>query len=336
MTKIAINGLGRIGRPALKIIFENFSSLKIVAVNDLSDINNVAHLLKYDSIYGSWKKNEIEIKDNRIFISGQEIIFFNEKDPALLPWRDLGIDIVLECTGVFTDFEGAKKHLTAGAKKVIISAPSKNPESIPSIILGVNEKKLEAQKYDIFDMSSCTTNCLAPLIKILDENLTIEKVFFSTIHSYTNDQRILDLGHKDLRRARSASLNIIPTSTGAAKSIGNIFPHLKGKISGLAFRVPTPTVSLTDLVALVKKEAKKEEINEIFKEASENELKGILNVEKDPLVSSDFIRNPYSSIVDLSLTETIGNLIKVCSWYDNEWGYANRLAQFADFLGKKI
>jgi glyceraldehyde 3-phosphate dehydrogenase len=336
MIKVAINGFGRIGRHVFKIIFEKHHSLKIVAVNDLADIQSAVHLLKYDSIYGSWKENEIKIKDNKIFISDQEILFLNQKDPGLLPWKDLGVDIVLECTGVFTNFEDSKKHLMAGAKKVIISAPSKNPDLIPEFILGINEKDFDPKKHDIVDMGSCTTNCLAPMVKVLEDNFGIEKGFMTTIHAYTNDQRILDLGHKDFRRARAAALNIIPTSTGAAKAIFNIFPHLKGCFSALAFRVPVPTVSLVDLTCELKTKVNPEKVNEAFERASQGELKNILAVTKEPLVSSDFIKNPYSAIVDLSLTDVIDKTVKVYGWYDNEWGYATRLAEFTEFIGKKL
>jgi len=336
MIKVAINGFGRIGRHVFKIIFDKHPSLKIIAVNDLSDLQSSVHLLKYDSLYGSWRENEIQIKDNKILISDHEIIFLNQKDPEFLPWKDLKIDIVLECTGVFTNFEDSKKHLIAGAKKVIISAPSKNPDLIPEFILGVNEDNFDPQKHHIVDMGSCTTNCLAPMVKVLEENFGIQKGLMSTIHAYTNDQRILDLGHKDLRRARAAAFNIIPTSTGAAKAIFNIFPHLKGRLSALAFRVPVPTVSLVDLNCELKRKVTKDEVNEAFEKASQGKLKNILAVTKEPLVSSDFIKSPYSTIVDLSLTDVIENTVKICGWYDNEWGYATRLAEFTEFVGTKL
>jgi len=340
MIKLAINGFGRIGRPALRKILANHPELKVVAINDLTDAKTLAHLLKYDSVYGIYDKG-IKFKEDVLLIddmkSGKEIKILSEKDPEKLPWNEMEIDIVLECSGVFTDYQGAKKHLIAGAKKVIISAPSKDPDKIPSFLLGVNEEKFEPEKYDIVDMSSCTTNCLAPIAKVLNENFGIIKGFMNTIHSYTNDQRILDLAHKDLRRARAAGLNIIPTTTGAAKAIGKIIPELKGKLDGIAFRVPTPTVSVLDLICEVRKKTSKEEVNYIFKKASSEErLRGILGIEDAELVSSDYIGNSFSAIVDASSTMVIDNLIKVVAWYDNEWAYACRLAEFAEYIGKKI
>jgi glyceraldehyde 3-phosphate dehydrogenase len=333
--KIAINGFGRIGRPTFKRIIENHKDLEILAINDLTDAKTLAHLLKYDSVYGIYKK-VVKADNSHLIINGQKFKVFSEKDPSKLPWKELKIDIVLECSGVFTDYEGAKKHLEAGAKKVIISAPSKNPEKIPEFVLGVNEDKYDP-KYDIVDMGSCTTNCLAPIAKVLNENFGIVKGFMSTIHAYTNDQRVLDLPHKDLRRARAAALNIIPTTTGAARAIGNVLPELKGKLDGIAFRVPVPTVSVLDLICEVKKETTKEEVNYILKKASQTErLRGILGVEDAPLVSSDYIGNSYSAIVDALSTMAIGNLVKVVAWYDNEWAYACRLAEFAEFVGKKL
>jgi len=334
--KIAINGFGRIGRPTFRRILENHPTLELMAINDLTEPKALAHLLKYDSIYGSYVKT-IGAAEDSLVVNGNKIKIFAETDPSKLSWKDLGIDIVLECTGAFTDYEGAKKHLTAGAKKVIISAPSKNPDKIPSFILGVNEVKFDSKKYDIVDMGSCTTNCLAPVAKVLDENFGIIKGFMSTIHSYTNDQRILDLAHKDLRRARAAALNIIPTTTGAAKAIGNVIPELKGKLDGVAFRVPTPTVSVLDLICEVKKKTTVEEINNAFKKASQKkELQGILAVEETPLVSSDYIGNSFSAIVDTPSTMVIDNLVKVVAWYDNEWAYACRLAEFAEYVGKRF
>jgi len=335
MIKIAINGFGRIGRPTFKRIIDHHPDLEVVAINDLTDPKTLAHLLKYDSLYGIYQK-EIRATEKSLLVDGKEVKIFAETDPSKLPWRDLGVDIVLECTGVFTDYEGAKKHLQAGARKVIISAPSKNPEKIPEFVLGVNEDKFDP-KYEIVDMGSCTTNCLAPIAKVLNENFRIVKGFMSTIHSYTNDQRILDLPHKDLRRARAAALNIIPTTTGAARAIGNVIFELKGKLDGIAFRVPTPTVSVLDLICEVEKKTTREEVNYVLKKASESErLKGILGVEDAPLVSSDFVGNSYSAIVDAPLTMVIDNLVKVVAWYDNEWAYSCRLAEFAEFVGKKL
>jgi len=333
--KVAINGFGRIGRMVFRRIIENQPNLELVAINDLTEPKTLAHLLKYDSIYGIYRK-AVKASENSLVVDGKEFRVFAEKDPKNLPWKELKIDIVIESSGVFTDYEGAKKHLEAGAKKVIISAPSKNPEKIPEFVLGVNEEKFDP-KYDIVDMGSCTTNCLAPVAKILQENFGIVKGFMSTIHAYTNDQRILDLAHKDLRRARAAGLNIVPTTTGAARAIGNIIPELKGKLDGIAFRVPTPTVSVLDLICVLKKETTKEEVNFIFKKASKEEkLKGILGIEDAPLVSSDYVGNSFSSVVDAGLTMAIGNLVKVVAWYDNEWAYACRLAEFTEFVGNRL
>lgn len=326
MLKIAINGFGRIGRPTFRRILGKHPNLQVLAINDLTDRQTLDHLLKYDSIYGKYNKS-----------IGTKVKLFAEKDPANLPWRKLAVDIVLECTGAITDYQSARKHITAGAKKVIISAPSKNPEKIPSCILGVNAEKLNLQKYDILDMASCTTNCLAPLAKVLNDNFGIVKGFMTTCHSYTNDQRILDLPHKDLRRARAAALNLIPTSTGAAKAIGNIIPELKGKLDGIALRVPTPVVSILDLICQVKKKTTAKAINSAFKRAGQSKaLKGILRVEEEPLVSSDYISDTFSAIVDAENTMAIDDLVKVLAWYDNEWAYACRLAEFAELVGQNL
>lgn len=340
MVKIAINGFGRIGRPAFKRILDNHPDLEVVAINDLTDAETLAHLLRYDSVYGIYQK-PVKFAEKELLLDGtregNRIKVLAETDPSKLPWKELGIDIVLECTGNFTDYEGAKKHITAGAKKVIISAPSKNPEKIPSYVLGVNEEKFNPKKDEICDMVSCTTNCLAPIAKVLNDNFKIIKGFMSTIHSYTNDQRILDLSHKDLRRARAAALNIIPTTTGAARAIGNVIPELKGKMDGIAFRVPTPTVSVLDLICETEKKTTAEEVNFIFKKASQQkEFQGILGIEDAPLVSSDYIGNSFSAILDAPLTMVIDNLVKVVAWYDNEWAYACRLAEFAEYVGKKL
>lgn len=321
MIKIAINGFGRIGRQVFKHIEDNHTDLKVVAINDLTDTKTLAHLLKHDSIYGVYEK---EIK----------CPILAEKDPEKLPWKDLKVDIVLECTGFFTDDAGARKHITAGAKKVIVSAPCKD---LPGFVLGVNAETFDPSKVDVMDMGSCTTNCLAPIAKVLNDNFEIIKGFMTTVHSYTNDQKILDLPHKDLRRARAAGLNMIPTSTGAAKAIGKMIPELNGKLDGIAIRVPTPTVSVLDLVVEVKKNTTKEEVNEIFKKAAaEKNYKGILRVEDEPLVSTDFKGDTYSAIVDAEETMVKDNLIKIIGWYDNEWGYSCRLAEFAEFVGKKL
>jgi len=334
MVKIAINGFGRIGRPVFRRILENHPGLEVLAVNDLTDTKTLAHLLKYDSIYGKWGK-DVDFDEKNITVEGKRFPVFAEKDPQNLPWKKLGVDIVLECTGLFTDLEGAKKHLKAGAKKVIISAPGKDKE-IPGFVLGVNEEKFDPKKDEIVDMGSCTTNCLAPIAKVLNDNFRIQKGFMTTIHSYTNDQRIMDLPHKDLRRARAAALNIIPTSTGAARAIGKIMPELDGKLDGIAIRVPTPTVSVLDLIVEVEKPTTVENVNNAFKKAAkEKRFKGILRAEDQPLVSTDFIGDTYSAIVDLEQTMVKDNLIKVLSWYDNEFGYACRLAEFAEYVGKK-
>ena len=331
---IAINGFGRIGRVAFKHILNN-PKLKVVAINDLTDNKTLAHLLKYDSVYRGYGKS-VGFSKESISVEGKEFRVFAEKDPEKLPWKDLNVDIVLECTGYFRDFEGAKKHIKAGAKKVIISAPAKS-EEIPSYVLGVNEQKFDSKKDEIIDMGSCTTNCLAPVAKVLQDNFGIVKGFMTTVHSYTNDQRILDLVHSDLRRARAAGLNIIPTTTGAAKAIGNVIPGLKGKLDGIALRVPTPIVSVLDLICEVKKKTTVEEINYVFKKSSQKkELEGILGIEDVPLVSSDYIGNSFSAIVDANLTMAVDNLIKVVAWYDNEWAYSCRLAEFAEYLGKSL
>ncbi len=333
MAKIAINGFGRIGRCVLKVILENKLDLEVTAVNDLTDGKTLTHLFKYDSAYGRFK-GKAELKGEEMVVEGQRIKLLTEKNPENLPWQKLGIDIVLECTGAFTDKEGSAKHLQAGAKKVIISAPAKT-DDIPSYVLGVNADSYKGE--DIIDMGSCTTNCLAPLVKVLEEEAGIVKGFMTTVHSYTNDQRVLDLPHQDLRRARTAGVNIIPTTTGAAKAIGKVVPSVAGKLDGIAIRVPTPVVSLVDLVCELKKEVKAEEINNIFrKRANQGELKGILSVEEEPLVSTDFIGSYFSSIVDLEFTRAQKNMVKILAWYDNEWGYSARLAEMALFISKKL
>lgn len=340
MIKVAINGFGRIGRPTFRRILKNHPDLLLVAINDLTDPQTLAHLLKYDSLYGIYDKRVKFAKDTLLVdgtLEGKRVQVLAEKDPKNLPWKKMGIDIVLECTGYFRDWEGARKHITAGAKKVIISAPSKNPEKIPSYILGVNESKFNPKKDQIIDMSSCTTNCLAPVAKVLNDNFKIVRGVMTTIHSYTNDQQLLDSPHKDLRRARAAALNIVPTTTGAAKAIGRVIPELQGKLDGIALRVPTPTVSILDLICEVEKKTTAKEVNFIFKKASkEKEFKGILGIEDAPLVSSDYIGNSFSAILDASLTIANDNLVKVVAWYDNEWAYACRLAEFAEYMGKRL
>lgn len=339
MIKVAINGFGRIGRPAFRRLIDKHHNIKVVAINDLTDPKTLAHLLRYDSVYGIYKKS-VKVKDDYFLVDGtgksEKIKILAEPDPAKLPWKKMGIDIVLECSGHFTDYEGAKKHVSAGAKKVVISAPCKNP-GVKSFVLGVNEEKYNPKEDHVVSMVSCTTNCLAPMVKVLQDNFGIVKGFMSTIHSYTNNQKLLDSPHKDLRRARAAALNTIPTTTGAALAIGKIIPELEGKMNGLAFRVPTPTVSVVDLICQLEKSTTKEKVNDAYKKASQTKpLKGILAVEDTPLVSSDYIGNPYSAIVDTGLTMVIDNLVKVVGWYDNEFAYASRLAEFAEFVGKKL
>ena len=331
--KIAINGFGRIGRQVFKNIEESHPDLEVVAINDLTDNQTLAHLLKHDSNYGTYQK-EISATEDSIIVGGKKYLALAEKEPEKLPWKDLQVDIVFECTGFFTDAEGAGKHITAGAKKVIVSAPCKD---LPGFVLGVNADTYDTAKVNVMDMGSCTTNCLAPIAKVLNDEFGIVKGFMTTIHSYTNDQKILDLPHKDLRRARAAALNMIPTSTGAAKAIGKMIPELNGKLDGIAVRVPTPTVSLLDLVVEVKKSTTKEEVNLAFEKAAETAgFKGILRVEKQPLVSMDFKGDTYSSIVDAEETMVNDNMVKIIGWYDNEWGYSCRMADFAEFVGKKL
>ena len=322
--KLAINGFGRIGRPSLKIAFEK-EDIEIVAVNDLTDIKTAVHLLKYDSCYGKYGHEVVADEENKeIIIDGTRIKYFSEADPEKLPWKELEADVVLECTGVFETQEDARKHIKAGAKKVVLSAPAK--DDTPVYLLGVNEKDYQGEA--VISNGSCTTNCLAPMIKVLDDNFGVEKGFMTTTHSYTNDQRVLDLPHKDLRRARAAALNIIPTTTGAAKTVGKVLKHLDGKLDGISLRVPTPVVSITDFVCTLKKETTKEEINKAFKDATSN----ILGVTEEPLVSMDLKEDPHSAIVDLSLTMAQGNLVKIVGWYDNEWGYSNRLVEMAELV----
>ena len=335
MIKIAINGFGRIGRPLFRRILKNHSNLEVVAINDLTDNKTLAHLLKYDSLYGRFDK-KVGFDKESISVEGKKFKVFEKPNPEELPWKDLGVDIVLECTGHFRDLEGAKKHIKAGAKKVIISAPAKD-SGIPGFVLGVNADKFNPSEDEIMDMGSCTTNCLAPIAKVLNDNFKIKTGFMTTVHSYTTDQRILDLPHEDLRRGRAAAINIIPTSTGAAKAIGKIIPELNGKLDGIALRVPTAVVSVLDLVVEVEKATTTEEVNKAFEEAAKTkELQGILKFEKDPLVSTDFIGDTHSVVVDSSLTDVHKTLIKVIGWYDNEIGYSTRLAEFAEFIGKQL
>ena len=323
--KIAINGFGRIGRNAFKLAFER-DDIEVVAINDLTDTKTLAHLLKHDSTYGTYHY-DVSYDENSIFVAGKQIRVLAERDPALLPWGDFGIDVVIEATGLFVQPEKARAHINAGAKKVVVSAPAKG-EGAKFIVLGVNEHELTRED-DIISNASCTTNCIAPVMAVLEREFGIEKSLMTTVHSYTASQRILDAPAKDLREARSAAENIVPTTTGAAIATAKVIPSLEGKFDGLSVRVPTPVVSLSDITAVLKRNTTKEEINEVFKRAATDPFyQGILAVTDEPLVSMDFKGNSHSSIVDLSLTNVVdGNLIKVVAWYDNEWGYSNRLVE---------
>ncbi len=333
--KVGINGFGRIGRPVFKIAQKKFGDqIQIVAINDLTDTKTLAHLLKYDSTYGIYGA-EVSSKEGAIVVDGKEIKVFAERDPQNIKWGEYEVDIVIEATGLFTKREDAYKHIKAGAKKVIISAPGKNEDI--TIVMGVNEEKYDSASHDIISNASCTTNCLAPVVKVLHEEFGIVKGLMTTIHSYTNDQRVLDLPHSDLRRARAAGLSIIPTTTGAAKAVALVLPEMKGKLTGASLRVPTPTVSVVDLVATLKKSVTIEEINEAFKNVANNALKGILAYTEEPLVSIDFKGNENSSIVDgLSTMVLEGDMIKVLSWYDNEWGYSSRVVDLIKFIGDRL
>ncbi len=332
MVKIAINGFGRIGRLVFRAAFGQ-PGVEIVAVNDMADAEINAHLLKFDSVHGIWDK-EIGSKDNAMLVDGQAIQVYNEKDPANLPWGKLGVDVVVEATGVFNDAKKACAHIAAGAKKVVLTAPGKNEDI--TIVMGVNEEAYDPAKHHIISNASCTTNCLAPVAKVLDAKFGIERGLMTTIHSYTNDQRILDRDHKDFRRARAAACSMIPTTTGAAKAVALVLPQLKGKLNGFAVRVPTANVSLVDLVAELKTPATVEDINAALKAAAENELKGILGYCELPLVSVDFNGCQNSSTVDALSTMVIeGNLVKVIAWYDNEWGYSNRVVDLVKYIAGK-
>ena len=330
MARVAINGFGRIGRLVFKAGMKN-KKINFVAVNDLTDAKTLAYLLKYDSVHGILD-TDIKAKDNSIIVDGKEIKIFSEKEPENLPWKNLKIDVVVESTGIFITKEGAEKHLKAGAKKVLISAPAKGDNPIKTIVIGVNEKDYDKKKDNIVSLASCTTNCLAPIVKVLNDNFGVEKGFMTTVHAYTNDQKILDLPHKDLRRARAANISIIPTTTGAAKSVAETIPELKGKLDGMAMRVPVADGSITDFVAVLKKEATAEEINKIFKSAAEKSLKGILQYTEEPIVSIDVVGNPHSAIFDAPLTKSYGKLAKVIAWYDNEWGYSCRMIEFIEMM----
>lgn len=330
--KVAINGFGRIGRLVMRASLQN-PEVEVIAINDLTDAQTNAHLLKYDSVHGKINV-DVEARGDVMIVGGREIKVFSEKDPAKLPWKDLGVDIVVESTGVFTDATKAAAHRQAGAKKVIITAPAKNEDI--TIVMGVNEDKYDPLNHHIVSNASCTTNCLAPVVKVLHQHFKVLRGLMTTAHSYTNDQRILDLVHKDLRRARAAGMSIIPTTTGAAKAIGLVLPELKGKLNGFAMRVPTPNVSVVDLVADVEKATTVEEVNAAFKAAAEGELKGILGYCEEPLVSRDFNGDPRSSIVDaLSTMVMDGTMVKVIAWYDNEWAYSNRVVDLAAYMASK-
>lgn len=332
---LAINGFGRIGRQVLRIIQEKFPDVHVVLINDLTDVNTLAHLFAFDSTYGKYNEDDVKVEGQYLITGDDKILITAEKDPSKLPHKDLKVDVVLECTGRFTDKEGASAHITAGAKKVIISAPGKGVDG--TFCIGVNEETYDSKSMHVISNASCTTNSLAPMAKVLHENFGIVAGLMTTVHSYTNDQNLLDLPHKDMRRARAAAVNIVPTSTGAAKAIGDVLPALKGKLNGTSLRVPTPTVSITDLTITTEKPVTVEAVNAAFEKAAKGAMKGILGLEKRPLVSKDFVGDPRSSIIDAEMTQVIGdNLLKTFSWYDNEWGYSNRLAELAVFVGKKL
>ncbi|MBN1365612.1 MAG: type I glyceraldehyde-3-phosphate dehydrogenase [Syntrophaceae bacterium] len=329
--KIAINGFGRIGRLVFRAGYNN-KDVEFVAINDLADVKTMSHLLKYDSTHGTLDA-EVKVGNNSISVEGKIIKTFSVREPESLPWKDLGIDVVLESTGKFTDKTGAEKHIEAGAKKVVISAPAKNPDV--TFVLGVNQEIYDKTKHNIISMGSCTTNCLAPIVKILHEEFGIEYGLMTTIHSFTNDQVVLDEPHKDLRRARAAALSMIPTTTGAARAIAEVIPEMKGKLDGLAIRVPTPNVSLVDFVVILSKKTGRNEINDKFREYAKGAMKGILMCSEEELVSCDFNGNKHSSIVDMLNTTVIGgNMAKILSWYDNEWGFSNRMLELISFIMK--
>jgi glyceraldehyde 3-phosphate dehydrogenase len=333
--KVGINGFGRIGRLLYRAAIERKADIEFVAINDLADAKTNAHLLKYDSVHGRFN-GTVEVKDDTIVVNGKPLKVLAQKDPAALPWKDLGVFLAVESTGLFTNREGASKHLSAGAKKVLISAPAENPDA--TFVLGVNEKTYDPIKHNIISNASCTTNCLAPVSKVLADNFGLEKAFMTTTHSYTNDQKVQDLVHKDLRRARAAGVNIIPTSTGAAKAIGLVLPSCNGKMNGISLRVPTPDVSLVDLTAVLGKDVTKEDINAAFKKAAKGSMKGILEYTEDPIVSSDVLHSPYSGVFDALSTMVLGdksNFVKILAWYDNEWGFSCRMVELIELVGKK-
>ena len=328
--KVAINGFGRIGRLVFRAGYKN-DKFEIVAINDITDAKTLGLLLKYDSVHRTFNA-DVKVKDNAILVDGKEYKVFSEKEPTKLPWKNLAIDYVMECSGKFREYSKAELHIKAGAKRIMLSAPGKGEPKIPTFVMGANEEKYDPKKHFIFSNASCTTNCFVPLVMVLHENFKIRKGLMTTIHSYTNDQIILDAPHKDLRRARAAGLSMIPTSTGAAKAIFEIFPELKGKLDAFSIRVPTADVSIVDFVAELEKETTKEEVNQAFRKAAEGKLKRYLQYCTEPLVSSDFIGNPHSAIFDAELTMTLGNMVKVYAWYDNEWGYALRMIDLLEYI----
>ena len=333
-TRVGINGFGRIGRNFFRAALAQGADLEIAAINDLTDAKTLAHLLKYDSVMGRLSES-IEVKNGDLVVAGQIVKVLGEKDPAQLPWKDLGVDIVIESTGFFTKAEDAKKHIDAGARKVIVSAPASGADF--TVVMGVNHQDYDAGSHHIISNASCTTNCLGPLAMVLHEKFGIERGLMTTIHAYTADQNLQDGPHRDLRRARAAAINVVPTSTGAAKAIGLVLPELKGKLDGYAIRVPVPTGSATDLTATVSREVTAEEVNAAYKAAAgEERLAGILTYSEDPLVSSDIVTDPASSIFDSGLTKVIGNQVKVVAWYDNEWGYSNRLVDLTELVSSKL
>ena len=336
MRKAAINGFGRIGRITLRAALEKGSKLDFVAVNDLVDAKTLAHLFKYDSIHGTYP-GEVKAEDDSIIIDGKRIRVCQEKDPTQLPWKEMGVDILVESTGLFRTKEKAASHLKAGATKVIITAPAKGGDEVLTIVMGVNEEKFDPSIHHVVSNASCTTNCLVPMVKVLMDNFGVKRGLMTTIHSYTNDQALLDSPHKDLRRARAAGLSMIPTTTGAAVAVGKVIPELKGKLDGLAIRVPTPNVSLVDLVVEVEKEITVDEVNSAFKRASEENLQGILKYCEEPLVSHDFTTDPASVIIDADSTAVIeGKMVKALGWYDNEWAYSCRVIDLAEYMDKKM
>ena len=333
--KVGINGFGRIGRLLYRAALERNANIDFVAINDLADAKQNAHLLKYDSVHGRFN-GTVEVVGNDLVVNGKTLKVLAQRDPAALPWKDLGVFMAVESTGLFTNREGASKHLTAGAKKVLISAPAENPDA--TFVLGVNENMYDPEKHNILSNASCTTNCLAPVSKVLADNFGLEKGFMTTAHSYTNDQKVQDIVHKDLRRARAAALNIIPTSTGAAKAIGLVLPSCSGKMNGISLRVPTADVSIVDLTAILSKDVTAEDINAAMKKAAEGPLKGILEYTEDPIVSSDVLHSTYSAVFDAQSTMVMGNksnFVKILAWYDNEWGFSCRMVELIELVGKK-